>query len=161
MIIKATIADIPAIQQIACKTWPETYGGILSQEQIDYMLQWMYDAAFIQQQMLEGHQFYLLKETSEATGFIDVQMISATETKLHKIYLLPAMQGKGYGQLLINKAKAFAAAHHAETLILNVNRHNNALGFYQKNGFVIIEEKDIPIGNGYFMNDYILEWKVK
>lgn len=161
MIIKATIADIPAIQQIACETWPETYGGILSQEQIDYMLQWMYDAAFIQQQMLEGHQFYLLKENSEATGFIDVQMISATETKLHKIYVLPAMQGKGYGQLLINKAKAIAAAHHAETLILNVNRHNDALGFYQKNGFVIIEEKDIPIGNGYFMNDYILEWKVK
>jgi ribosomal protein S18 acetylase RimI-like enzyme len=43
---------------------------------------------------------------------------------------------------------------------LNVNRNNKALGFYQKFGFVILREEDIDIGNGYFMNDYIMVCKL-
>lgn len=45
----------------------------------------------------------------------------------------------------------------ATVLELNVNRQNKARIFYEKFGFVIVEEKDIPIGNGYFMNDYVMQ----
>ena len=44
----------------------------------------------------------------------------------------------------------------ATNLELNVNRHNKALGFYQRSGFTILREEDIDIGNGYFMNDYVM-----
>jgi ribosomal protein S18 acetylase RimI-like enzyme len=42
-------------------------------------------------------------------------------------------------------------------LELNVNRQNTAIGFYKKLGFKIIAEEDIPIGNGFFMNDYVMQ----
>jgi ribosomal protein S18 acetylase RimI-like enzyme len=48
----------------------------------------------------------------------------------------------------------------ATSLLLNVNRNNPTKGFYEKLGFTVIKEEDIDIGNGYFMNDYVMEKKV-
>jgi ribosomal protein S18 acetylase RimI-like enzyme len=47
-----------------------------------------------------------------------------------------------------------------KNLLLNVNRENPALGFYKKKGFEVIKTEDIDIGNGYFMNDYVMRLKV-
>jgi hypothetical protein len=38
-----------------------------------------------------------------------------------------------------------------------VNRYNKAKDFYEKAGFKIIETVDIEIGNGFYMNDYVME----
>jgi hypothetical protein len=64
MVRIATLDDIPAIQQIAYKTWPSTYGGIISEEQIKYMLDLMYSTESLVQQMSKGHQFYLFESAS-------------------------------------------------------------------------------------------------
>jgi ribosomal protein S18 acetylase RimI-like enzyme len=45
----------------------------------------------------------------------------------------------------------------ASILELNVNRSNNAVTFYQKFGFTTTSEVDLPIGEGYFMNDYVMQ----
>ena len=42
-------------------------------------------------------------------------------------------------------------------LFLNVNKYNNALHFYLKQGFFKIREEVIDIGNGYVMDDYVME----
>ena len=42
-------------------------------------------------------------------------------------------------------------------LTLNVNRFNKAIDFYLKNGFKIIKEENIEIGNGFLMEDYVME----
>lgn len=39
---------------------------------------------------------------------------------------------------------------------LNVNRNNKALQFYEYMGMRKLREGDFPIGNGYYMNDYIM-----
>jgi len=39
---------------------------------------------------------------------------------------------------------------------LNVNRNNKALHFYEHKGMKKLREGDFPIGNGYYMNDYIM-----
>ncbi|HEY0298512.1 MAG TPA: GNAT family N-acetyltransferase [Arachidicoccus sp.] len=157
MIISATMSDIASIQQIARFTWFETYGAILSAEQINYMLDLIYSTKSLEEQMKNGHQFFLLQQNGERIGFIDIEKTSETRTKLHKIYLLPNQQAKGYGKLLINLAVEKAGKQGSSILQLNVNRYNNAIEFYKKSGFRIVEETDIPIGNGYFMNDYVME----
>lgn len=154
---KAIKSDIPAIQHIANVTWEATYSKILSQEQFTYMMQMIYAAEALEEQMNKGHHFYLLTEEENAIGFIDVEKINDTKTKLHKIYLLPNQQGKNYGKLLLNHAIEKAKENNSSILQLNVNRYNKARNFYEKQGFVVKYEDDIDIGNGYFMNDYIME----
>jgi ribosomal protein S18 acetylase RimI-like enzyme len=158
MITQATILDIPAIRQIAETTWAETYGKILSAEQLKYMLDSIYSASSLEEQMRKEHQFFFFLENAKTIGFIDVEKISDEKTKLHKLYLLPNQQGKGYGKLLMNFALKKAKEQHSSVLQLNVNRFNApAIRFYQKSGFSVVEEVDIPIGSGYFMNDFVME----
>jgi ribosomal protein S18 acetylase RimI-like enzyme len=78
--------------------------------------------------------------------------------KLDKLYALPNQQGKGLGKMLVNYVIEEIRSLGATALHLNVNRWNTkAQSFYEHLNFKTIEEQDIPIGEGYFMNDYVME----
>ena len=49
----AGIDDIPLIRELTFRVWPQTYASILSQEQIDYMLDMMYSEASLKKQIAE------------------------------------------------------------------------------------------------------------
>ncbi|WP_298391912.1 GNAT family N-acetyltransferase, partial [Hydrotalea sp.] len=65
--------------------------------------------------------------------------------------------GKLLLQTVIDQAKGAGAT----SLILNVNRSNKAIAFYSKMGFQIVKEEDNDIGNGYFMNDFVMQLQFK
>lgn len=162
-IIEATIQDLSIIERIAHKTWPLTYGQILSQEQMQFMLQSFYSIEKLQENIEQsGHHFILVKEDEKIVGFASFEPHYNNEkaTKIHKIYLLPESQGKGIGQKMIDYIGLTAKENNFEKLLLNVNRFNKALGFYQKIGFSIIEEVDIEIGQGYLMEDFVMAKKL-
>ncbi|NCD69570.1 GNAT family N-acetyltransferase [Mucilaginibacter agri] len=158
-ITSATITDVSTIRQLAEDTWWPTYSPILEKEQIRFMLDLIYNEDTIKKQIEEGEQiFLLLKEGDKAVAFAGYSPYVAEPAayKLHKLYCLPETQGKGYGRILINTVSRIAAGTGATKLLLNVNRHNTALSFYQKMGFDIAREEDIAIGP-YWMNDYIMQ----
>ncbi len=156
----ASIKDIPLIQELTYQIWPQTYAPILSKEQIDYMLEMMYSDTSLQQQMVDGTRFLIAYEDKVPVGFAAFQEIKPTLFKLHKIYVLGTRQGKGTGRFMINHIIEEIRKQGASTLQLQVNRHNKAKDFYELLGFTIIEEADFDIGNGYFMNDYVMEKKI-
>lgn len=161
-IVKATTEDLPTIAEIARKTWPVAYGEILSQAQLEYMLNAFYSKESLQANIDNGHEFILAIENDIVLGFasFEHQYQHKAKTKIHKIYMLPESQGKGLGKLLIAIIEKTAIDNGSNNLLLNVNRFNKALGFYQKMGFNIIEEINIEIGLGYLMEDYIMEKKI-
>lgn len=151
--------DINAIGFLAQQIWPETYGEIVPGEQLQYMLNLIYSPSSLRRQMLEEkHQFLLVEEAEEEIGFA---AWSATEEpgvyKLHKLYVLPGRQGKGLGRSMLEFIYQSIRPEGARALRLNVNRYNKARQFYERMGFAVIGEEDVPIGNGYFMNDYVME----
>lgn len=83
--------------------------------------------------------------------------IHPENTKIHKIYVLPNTQGKGIGKLLIDEVLKIAKQKKQSSLTLNVNRDNRAIQFYKHLDFKIVGEENIPIGNGFLMEDYIME----
>lgn len=159
-ISEAGLSDIKTIQEITNITWPITYGEILSQTQLDYMLGLFYSDEALRKQIENKEQlFYLISDTESTIGFIGIEHHYKNEaiTKIHKIYLLPETQGKGIGKTVIDEIAKMALEKHSTTLVLNVNRFNSALSFYKKIGFEIKETVDIEIGNGYLMEDYVME----
>lgn len=160
VINEAKLDDFETIREIAYKTWPDTYGAILPEAQLDYMLNLFYSVEALKKNVSEKkHHFLLVKENNEALAFLSYEHWYKNEliTRIHKIYILPQTQGKGIGKLLINKVETLAKEVHSKKLSLNVNRHNKAQIFYKKNGFKIIKEEDIPLDHGYFMEDYVME----
>jgi len=159
---QATISDIPVIQRIAYQPWTVTFEHILSLEQITYMLDMMYSSESLAKQIQEkGHTFLLAGfGDQEAMGFaaFEINYQGLPITKIHKIYILPETQGKGLGKKLFDHISQECIEKGNHRLSLNVNRdNNNALEFYKKNGFEVTGEEDIPIGQGYLMEDFILE----
>ena len=157
---KASEKDIPLIQEITYQVWPETYKAIITAEQIAYMLDMMYSTASLTKQMNDGHQFILVKDNDKYVAFASFALIQEKVYKLHKIYALSNQQGKGIGRFIIDYIIKEIKQQGATTLQLDVNRNNKAKGFYEKLGFTVIEEKDTHIGNGYYMNDYIMAMPV-
>jgi diamine N-acetyltransferase len=158
---KAATGDIPLIRQLTFKIWPQTYAAILSQQQIDYMLEMMYSEASLKKQMSEDDcQFIFVYDDTEPVGFSAYEQIKPTTWKLQKIYILASQQGKGTGKFVIDYIIKEIQELGANALQLQVNRNNNAKGFYEKIGFTVIEEADFDIGNGFFMNDYVMEKKL-
>lgn len=155
---QATVNDVDTILQIAEKTWWATYSPILDKEQISFMLSEIYSVEKITSQLKNNTQTYLLligdNKPVAFAGF-SPREDDPDIYKLHKLYCLPETQGQGYGKILINEVaqKTIEAGKH--TLDLNVNRYNKAKNFYEKMGFSIAYEEDIPIGP-YWMNDYVM-----
>lgn len=153
--------DLEIIRDIASATWPSTYLDIIGQAQIDYMLDKMYSRGELLKQLMEGHIFLIAEEGENQFGFAGYSIIDHEERiyKLHKLYVLPSAHGKGVGKILINEVFNQVKDAGASALQLNVNKHNNAKDFYLKGGFTIKESVKLDIGEGYFMDDYVMEYK--
>lgn len=155
---KAGIEDIPLIRKLTFAIWPQTYSSIISKEQVDYMLHMMYSPASLQKQMQDGSIFIIVYDDNKLpVGFAAYKPIDTLTWKLDKIYVLASQQGKGTGKFIINFIVDEIKNKHAKALQLNVNRQNKAKDFYEKLGFTVIKTADFDIGNGYFMNDYVME----
>ncbi|MFN8345288.1 MAG: GNAT family N-acetyltransferase [Spirosomataceae bacterium] len=162
-IIVADETHLPEINRIAHETWPATFGAILSEKQINYMLDWMYSLPSLTEQIRDkGHVFLIAKDESGYLGYASYELNcqGLPKTKIHKIYLLPVSQGKGVGAALINRVGKIAVENKNVTLSLNVNRYNKAVGFYEKVGFKVVGNEDIDIGDGFLMEDFIMEKKL-
>ena len=156
---KATTEDIPLIHTMAKEVFPATYADILSPEQLDYMMEWMYSITNLRKQMAEeGHIYYIAFKEDAPAGYVSIQPEGENLFHLQKIYVLPSFQGKYLGKLLFEQAiKAIKEIHPAPCKMhLNVNRNNKALRFYEYMGMEKVDEGDFAIGNGYYMNDYIM-----
>jgi GNAT superfamily N-acetyltransferase len=165
----ATLSDRALIRSISERTWPSTYGHIISQKQIDFMLDWMYSDSALAEQLNKGHQFFIANLNGTDIGFCSVSEAqeapeidySKKQTqqkafKLNKLYVLPTAHGTGSGKALLQKAIEVSKAEGATSIFLQVNKHNNAYTFYLKNGFIKETEFKFDIGNGFFMDDYVM-----
>ncbi len=171
-IVQAGPDDFSIIERIARATWPSTFSDILSDEQIEYMLNRMYAGPALARQLEEGHVFHLLlaevnsREPGygrapgrkfEPVGYVSHQLDYLPHTtKIHKLYMLPGLQGLGYGRALIHKVAAIARRNGQQALRLDVNYRNRAVKFYELLGFDKIERHDTDIGEGFLMEDWVM-----
>ena len=157
---KANVEDIPLIHQMAWVAFPHTYQALLTPEQIEYMMDWMYSETNLHKQMTEdGHIYYLAFQGNEPAGYLSIQPDGEHIYHLQKIYVLPSFQGMKLGKQLFQQAiDAIKELHPSSCQMrLNVNRFNTkAIEFYQRMGMKKIFEGDFDIGHGYLMQDYIM-----
>lgn len=153
--------DLPVIHDMAQIVFRHTYLDILSPQQMEYMMEWMYSLPNLHKQLSEGHVYFIAYISGRPCGYMSIQKEGIDSGimvfHLQKIYVMPSEQGKGVGKLLFNQAVDYVTNSFLPSRIeLNVNRNNNAVGFYRHIGMRILREGDFHIGEGFYMNDYIM-----
>ena len=155
---RAATDDISEIQALARRIWEEAYREILSKEQIDYMLEMMYAESTIAEEISNGVIWEIISDSDIPCGFISYSSADDHSVKLSKIYIDKDHRGKSIPTEAIKRVFQFAARNAKKRVFLTVNRKNlRAVRAYEKNGFTISSSVITDIGNGFVMDDYIMQ----
>ncbi|HRI61431.1 MAG TPA: GNAT family N-acetyltransferase [Saprospiraceae bacterium] len=155
---QATPGDILRISTLAQRIWRAHYPPIIGNKQVEYMLDLNYSPASLQRQFEAGQMFQLVMDGEEVFGFLSVSDHGEGRYFLHKFYLDNEKRGRGLGKIVFERLLARYPG--LRELRLTVNRQNYmSINFYFKIGFVIEKCVDIPIGNGFAMNDFQMLWR--
>jgi GNAT superfamily N-acetyltransferase len=157
----ASVADVGVIRDLASRIWGNTYGSILTDEQIEYMFEMMYSEESLHQQMTEsGHLFFLVEMDGTPCGYLSIEPKENNHFIFQKVYTLPSVQGKGVGRYLMEQGIAYLKQNYASplTIELFVNRKIRLLDFI--NTLVLRSvRRAITDRNGYYMN--IISWSCR
>lgn len=157
-----TESDIRLTAALAKATWTEHYAALLSSEQIVYMLEKFQSEEAIKDQLTNGYSYYLIREPNgKAVGYYAVQP-KKEFLFLSKIYLHASARGKGFASAVVRRIKETAKELGLPAVRLTVNKGNvSSIAVYEHLGFVKIEDMVTDIGNGFVMDDYLMELTLK
>ena len=152
--------QLSEIQELAHAIWREHYPGIISPEQIEYMLQAGYNLDALRRELTQEQIRY-------DRALIDATLVGfsaygphadANALMLHKLYVEAAQRGRGCARKLVESASEYALTHSFDRVSLRVNKHNRvAVAAYERMGFSNRGGIVSDIGSGFCMDDYLME----
>ena len=157
----ATEADIPLLRDLAQGIWRACYPGIITLEQIEFMLGWMYCEDEIRRQLTAGVPWEIAMLDGTPVGYLSWQREDDGRVKISKLYVLPQHQRRGLGMRMLDHICTQAHALGAHAVWMQVNKRNErAIAAYLKAGFHIEKEAVFDIGGGFVMDDYLMSRSV-
>lgn len=153
-----TDEEIRALALLAKQIWHEYFITLISKEQIEYMVTKFQSYEALYKAINEEHYTYFLAyEEQTLIGFCGVKP-DKSRLFLSKLYIQKDNRGKGYASLLLKKAIDYGNALHLNAIYLSCNKHNHhSLAIYKQKGFLQIDAVQTDIGQGFIMDDYILQ----
>lgn len=155
-------SELHEISELADQIWHEFFPSILSAEQIDYMVEKFQSyGAMKNQTENDGYCYLAVRYDGELCGYIAVKPEDDDRFFLSKLYLRSDMRGKGIASEMMQRVFDGAKAHEKKSVYLTVNKYNtHAVDVYHKIGFETVNSVVTDIGNGFVMDDYIMEYKL-
>lgn len=155
------VENIKQLALLAKEIWFEYWPGILSNEQIEYMVEKFQSQKAIQNQIdNENYTYYFINVNNENAGYFGVSD-KKEYLFLSKIYIKKSYRHKGIGTKAFNEIIKIAKSINLNKIRLTVNKHNiNSINAYNKWGFKTIDSVVENIGNGFVMDDYIMEYQI-
>lgn len=155
--------QINKIAALATEIWHEHFITILTPEQIDYMVeQFQSVEAMKDQTKNQGYHYYMLMVENNLVGYCGVKEEDPEKALfLSKLYIHKDFRGKGYASLAFDYLVELCKKKGYQKIWLTVNRFNDhTIKVYEKKGFQKIRTQVKDIGNGYVMDDYIMEKEI-
>lgn len=151
-------AIIDTLAKTAREIWYEYFPGIISVEQVDYMVEKFQSPLAIRTQIFEnGYRYFLVLDDETIIGYFGIKAES-DRLFLSKLYLKKDHRGKGHFSGMLTFIETMARDNGLTGMYLTVNKHNeNSIAVYRKKGFTVQKEQTADIGNGFVMDDLVME----
>jgi GNAT superfamily N-acetyltransferase len=153
-------ADFLRIADLANVIWTEHYTSIIGEQQVAYMLEKFQSAKAIEEQVKQGNAYYLIIHQNIEVGYFSYSKKNEL-LFLSKLYVLKELRGKGIGKIALEFIEDQAKKLGCRKISLTVNKYNtNSIKAYERMGFKNIKAIVQDIGNGYIMDDYLMEKEI-
>ena len=153
--------EFAEIAALADEIWHEHYKGLLSDEQIDYMVEKFQSQKAITKSVLENnYTYYIMRDAGQIIGYCGVQPQPEDNSLfLSKLYLHKDYRGKHLSRMVMAMLCERCVTEDLDSIWLTVNRGNtDSIQVYRRLGFSVEREQKENIGNGYFMDDYVMRY---
>ncbi|WP_106767459.1 GNAT family N-acetyltransferase [Paenibacillus faecalis] len=151
------ISHIQEVCQLAEEIWMEHYEPIIGQEQVRYMIEKFQSPEPVKEQIESGYQYYFLNSRDEKAGYMAFKLENGSMF-LSKIYVAKRYRKQGIAAAALTYAEEVCKSSGVSSMWLTVNKYNsNSIAAYNRLGFVTIREQVADIGQGYVMDDYVME----
>ncbi len=156
-----TEGDIQTLAALAKEIWQQHFTPIIGADQVAYMVDKFQSVPALRAQLEEGYRYFLFWYEGEFVGFTGIHALEDQSLFLSKLYLLQRMRGKGIARKAFDFLIDICKAESLDRIWLTCNRYNtDTIAVYRHMGFVTVKEQKADIGNGFYMDDYIMEYKL-
>jgi len=157
-----TDEELREVAGLAAEIWHECFPGMISGDQINYMVEKFQSyRAMTEQISKQGYSYFAVRENGELCGYIGIKPEDDERFFLSKLYLRADKRGRGIASVMLKRVFEEARKSGKSSVYLTVNKHNDhAVDVYKKTGFIISDQAVADIGNGFVMDDYIMEYKL-
>ena len=158
-------SDFHELRELAETIWRQHYEGIISSAQIEYMLASRFNTEALREYLNPTNKWLdLLRVSAKMVGYCGYELAGhgsddgVPALKLGQLYIVDSHRGLGLGKAMLSHVEARAKDHGLKRIFLQVNKRNtDSIEFYKAAGFTVSREAVFDIGNGFVMDDYVLE----
>ncbi|MDQ8734463.1 GNAT family N-acetyltransferase [Paenibacillus sp. LHD-38] len=156
-----TAEEIAEVARLAAEIWREYYVSIITIDQIEYMIGKFQSIPAIKDQIHhQGYEYYFIHQDGSAVGYMSVRQEEG-KLFLSKFYIGKEHRGRGYASQASAFLEQLCKDRNLSHIWLTVNRHNEStIAVYEKKGFQTVREQIADIGNGFVMDDFIMEKEI-
>ena len=149
-----------SLSAVADDIWHQHFTPIIGEAQVDYMLEKFLSPEALVEQINSGYEYFLFSYEYTFAGFAGIHEENGN-LFLSKLYVHEDFRGKGIASYMFQKFIEICKTRKLKKIWLTCNRHNtNTLAIYEHLGFKKVREQVADIGNGFVMDDYIMEYDV-
>lgn len=156
-----TAEEIAVVARLAAEIWREYYVSMITIEQIDYMISKYQSVSAITDQIHhQGYEYYLIHHDGFTVGYMSARQEEG-KLFLSKFYISKEHRGRSYASRALAFLEQMCKERNLSHIWLTVNRNNaSSIGVYEKKGFRSVREQCADIGNGFVMDDFIMEKEI-
>ncbi len=153
------LRHIRALQKLTRTIWRQHFPGIISVEQVEYMLHRFYGFWSLFKKRWKGENFYLIRAGRRHVGYFSYTTEhDSPQAQLNKFFLLKEFRGKGIAHAAFQHIIRRCEKAGCKSIWLAINRRNNdSITAWERLGFKVVREEAFDIGNKFVMDDYIME----
>lgn len=161
-VVRVKEEEMPCLAELASRVWHEYFPCILTEEQIDYMVERFQSLnAMTDQVEHQGYAYYFLQDGGETVGYMGIRPEEET-IFLSKLYLTKENRGKGYASQAFSFLEEYGRRTGKKAIWLTVNKYNDhTISVYRHRGFQTVRSQVSDIGDGYVMDDYVMEKEIQ
>lgn len=155
-----TDTQLKEIAALADIIWHEHFTPIIGTDQVNYMVRKFQSFPALKEQLQNGYEYYQIYDKDEFCGYCGIHP-EDNRLFLSKLYLKKEARGRHLASRTLAFLKDYCREHQLHAIWLTCNKHNDtSLSVYRHFGFETIDTQKAEIGNGFIMDDYIMEYRL-